>query len=126
MFIDEWCILYTVGFRASLVSGNDDGENLSQEKLTQKETSLQQDQRNSREMLGVPSFPAAASPQCQGDRNKVTLKPGRDLMDWVRFANDATDVQRFQGKINVVMPEELAKHCTEGDCWIAIRGELHW
>ena len=127
MFIDEWCIFFTtVGCRASSVNDNDDGENLSQEKLTQKETSLQQDQGNLSEMLGVPSFPAAASPQRQGGRNKVALKPGRSLMDWVRFANGATDVQGFRGKINVVTPEELAKHCTEDDCWIAIRGELHW
>ena len=85
----------TVGCRASSVSDNDDGENLIQEKLTQKETSLQQDQSNSPEMLGVPSFPAAASPQRQGGRNKVVLKPGRSLIDWVRFTNGATDVQRF-------------------------------
>ena len=115
----------TVGCKASSVTANDDGENLSQEKLTQKKTSLQLDQENSPEMLGVPSFPAAASPQRQGGRNKVALKPGRSLMDWVRFANGATDVQGFRGKINVVTPEELAKHCTEDDCWIVIRGELH-
>ena len=115
----------TVGCRASSVSDNDE-ENLIQEKLTQEETSLQQGESNSPEMLGVPSFPAAASPQRQGGRNKVALKPGRSLMDWVRFTNGATDAQRFRGKINVVMPEELGQHCTEDDCWIAIRGDLHW
>ena len=124
----HWRMVYfftTVGCRASSVSANDDGENLSQEKLAQKKSSLQLDQENSTEMLGVPSFPAAASPQRQGGRNKVALKPGRSLMDWVRFANGATDVQGFRGKINVVTPEELGKHCTEDDCWVAIRGELH-
>ena len=53
----------TVGCRSSsliMTSDNDDGENLSKEKLTQKKTSVQQDQGNSPEILEVPSFPASS------------------------------------------------------------------
>jgi len=77
-------------------------------------------------MLGVPSFPAANSQQRQGSRKKIALKPGRSLMDWVRFANNSNnDIQGFSGRIKPVTTEELSKHCSVDDCWIAIRGRVY-
>lgn len=76
-------------------------------------------------MLGVPSFPVANSQQRQGSRNKIALKPGRSLMDWVRFANNSNnDIQGFSGRIKPVTIEELSKHCSVDDCWLAIRGTV--
>lgn len=76
-------------------------------------------------MLGVPSFPAKASPQRQGSgRNKIALKRGRSLMDWVKLANSGQDLQGFMGRTNSVTLDELRKHNKEDDCWMAIRGKL--
>lgn len=77
-------------------------------------------------MLGVPSFPAKASPQRQGSgRNKIALKRGRSLMDWVKLANSGQDLQGFMGRTNSVTLDELRKHNKEDDCWMAIRGRVY-
>ena len=58
-----------------------------------------------------------------GVRSKIALKPGRSLMDWIRLGRTATDMAGTGGKVLMVTPEELAKHNTANNCWIAIRGE---
>ncbi|XP_066300573.1 cytochrome b5 reductase 4-like isoform X1 [Branchiostoma lanceolatum] len=77
--------------------------------------------------LGVPAFPALASPQRAGGgkpRNKVALKPGRSLMDWIRLSK-SKDLSGTGGRLQNVTPEELAKHDKEGDVWTAIRGKVY-
>ncbi|XP_078580402.1 cytochrome b5 reductase 4-like isoform X1 [Branchiostoma floridae x Branchiostoma japonicum] len=77
--------------------------------------------------LGVPQFPALASPQRAGGgkpRNKVALKPGRSLMDWIRLSK-SKDLSGTGGRLQNVTPKELAKHDKEGDVWTAIRGKVY-
>ena len=83
-------------------------------------------------MLGPPSFPAANSQQRlsvassndtrRESRTKVSLKPGRSLMDWIRLANSGKDLQGYRGMSFAVSADELAKHNTVDDCWMAIKG----
>ena len=82
-------------------------------------------------------FPSANSQQRLGGggggggtpkgRNKVTLKPGRSLMDWIRLGRSGQDLTGVGGIGSVpnVTKEELAKHNTPESAWIAIRGESH-
>lgn len=71
------------------------------------------------------SFPSVGSPQraTGGSRNKVSLKPGRSLMDWIRLGNSGKDLQGFGGKYRKVSSEELAKHNSVDDVWMSIRGK---
>ncbi|CAB0019399.1 unnamed protein product, partial [Nesidiocoris tenuis] len=54
-------------------------------------------------------------------RNKVALKVGHSLMDWIRLGNSGVDLTGTGGKLLKVTREELAKHRKEDDAWIAIR-----
>ncbi|XP_045919941.1 cytochrome b5 reductase 4 [Micropterus dolomieu] len=83
-------------------------------------------------MLNVPpqSFPAASSPQRvapsgQSGRNKVALKPGHSLMDWIRFSKSGKDLTGLRGRLIEVTQEELKKHNTREDCWTCIRGMVY-
>ncbi|CAN9514186.1 unnamed protein product [Ophioblennius macclurei] len=83
-------------------------------------------------MLNVPShsFPAAGSQQRvaasgQSGRNKVALKPGHSLMDWIRFAKSGKDLTGLRGRLIEVTQEELQKHNTREDCWTCIRGMVY-
>lgn len=74
-----------------------------------------------------PSFPALNSQQRLTDakaRNKVELKPGRSLMDWIRLGRSGEDLTGVGGKVLEVDAEELAKHNQINDAWIALRGNL--
>ena len=72
------------------------------------------------------SFPSIGSPQRVGtSRNKVALKPGRSLMDWIRLGNSGKDLQGFGGKFHKVSEEELAQHNTIDDVWICLRGRIY-
>lgn len=57
-----------------------------------------------------------------GKRPKVALQPGRSLMDWIRLGSSGKDIQGFGGNKMTVTMEELAKHDTEDDCWMLLRG----
>ncbi|KAF6717300.1 Cytochrome b5 reductase 4 [Oryzias melastigma] len=85
-------------------------------------------------MLNVPaqSFPAPGSQQRVGPsepsgsgRNKVVLKPGHSLMDWIRFAKSGKDLTGLRGRLIEVSPEELKKHNSRDDCWTCIRGMVY-
>ncbi|KAK7885900.1 hypothetical protein WMY93_025521 [Mugilogobius chulae] len=90
--------------------------------------------RNVLNMLNVPtqSFPAPSSQQrvspggsAGTGRNKVALKPGHSLMDWIRFAKSGKDLTGLRGRLIEVTPEELQKHNTREDCWTCIRGLVY-
>uniref|UniRef100_A0A8W8JET7 Flavohemoprotein b5/b5R n=1 Tax=Magallana gigas TaxID=29159 RepID=A0A8W8JET7_MAGGI len=75
-----------------------------------------------------PSFPALNSQQRLSDakaRNKVELKPGRSLMDWIRLGRSGEDLTGVGGKVLEVDAEELAKHNQINDAWIALRGKVY-
>lgn len=83
-------------------------------------------------MLNIPtqSFPAPGSqqrvaPSGQSGRNKVALKPGHSLMDWIRFAKSGKDLTGLRGRLIEVTQEELKKHNTRDDCWTCIRGMVY-
>ncbi|XP_068592274.1 cytochrome b5 reductase 4 [Cebidichthys violaceus] len=83
-------------------------------------------------MLNIPtqSFPAPrsqqrVSPSGQSRRNKVDLKPGHSLMDWIRFSKSGKDLTGLRGRLIEVTQEELQKHNTREDCWTCIRGMVY-
>lgn len=66
------------------------------------------------------SFLSPTSPQVASNgRNKIALKPGHSLMDWVRFK-----AKMPPARPRKITLEELAKHNTVGDVWTAIHGNL--
>lgn len=83
-----------------------------------------------KQSLGISQFPAPNSQQRLGGsptkaRTKVALKPGRSLMDWIRLGNSGKDLTGVGRKVLEVTPEELAKHATMDDAWIALRGKVY-
>uniref|UniRef100_A0A7N4NRT9 Cytochrome b5 reductase 4 n=1 Tax=Sarcophilus harrisii TaxID=9305 RepID=A0A7N4NRT9_SARHA len=80
-------------------------------------------------MLNVPSqaFPAPGSQQraASGGRNKVPLKQGRSLMDWIRLTKSGKDLTGLKGRLIEVTEEELKKHNKKDDCWVCIRGLVY-
>ncbi|KAM3614041.1 uncharacterized protein V6R79_009001 [Siganus canaliculatus] len=83
-------------------------------------------------MLNIPtqSFPAPSSqqrvtPGGQSGRNKVALKPGHSLMDWIRFSKSGKDLTGLRGRLIEVTQEELQKHNKRDNCWTCIRGMVY-
>lgn len=58
-------------------------------------------------------------------RNKTALKPGFSLIGWVRLGNSGEDLTGFKGKTFPVSHQELAKHDTPDDLWMAVRGKVY-
>ena len=57
-------------------------------------------------------------------RNKVALKPGFSLMEWIRLTKSGKDLAGTGGRLLEVTAEELRKHKKRGDAWIALNGKL--
>lgn len=57
-------------------------------------------------------------------REKVALKPGFHLVDWMNLSNRLTSVDKGDAmrKISV---SELASHSSEYDCWTAYKGKVY-
>lgn len=58
-------------------------------------------------------------------RNKVALRPGHSLMDWIRLGQSGTDLTGVGGVRQEVTVAQLAQHNTRDDAWIAIRGIVY-
>ena len=56
------------------------------------------------------------------NREKVHLKPGRHLVDWVRLNNGITPSNNSTRKITAA---ELLLHNTKLDCWTAYDGKVY-
>ncbi|CAK1586942.1 unnamed protein product [Parnassius mnemosyne] len=59
------------------------------------------------------------------DDNKRSLKSGNELIDWIRLGNSGVDLTGVGGRMRIVGPAELKKHCTKDDAWLAIRGRVY-
>lgn len=58
-------------------------------------------------------------------RNKVSLKPGYSLVDWIRLSKSGEDLTGgYSGKLIEVTPRELAEHNKRDDCWVCVNGKV--
>lgn len=65
--------------------------------------------------------------------SRITLKPGYSQMDWMRRSkrenlrgdDDGGDKDGESWKTRVIDDEELGRHATRDDCWIALRGRVY-
>ncbi|GAU93846.1 hypothetical protein RvY_05718 [Ramazzottius varieornatus] len=58
---------------------------------------------------------------------KVQLKPGYALTNWVDRTKSGEDMTGLGGpsEARIITKEELARHNTEADAWMAIRGKVY-
>lgn len=64
----------------------------------------------------------ATDSQAPDKREKVALRPGFHLTDWLRFH------EKRQPSVRILTPitrEELAAHRSEHDCWTCINGHVY-
>uniref|UniRef100_A0A0N4ZKE5 non-specific serine/threonine protein kinase n=1 Tax=Parastrongyloides trichosuri TaxID=131310 RepID=A0A0N4ZKE5_PARTI len=55
-------------------------------------------------------------------RNKVALKPGRSLNDWIQKHSKQ---KNLRSESNIVTLEELSQHNKPNDCWIILNGKVY-
>ncbi|CAG4956086.1 unnamed protein product [Parnassius apollo] len=70
-----------------------------------------------------PGFTESSS--SASNDNKRSLKSGNELIDWIRLGNSGVDLTGVGGRVRIVCPAELKKHCTKDDAWLAIRGRVY-
>lgn len=70
-------------------------------------------------------FPPSTGSATGNPRNKTALKPGYSLMGWIRLTGSGEDLTGLRGRTVNVSKQELAKHNTNEDCWMAIRGKVY-
>ncbi len=58
-------------------------------------------------------------------RNKVALKKGLSMIDWIRLTNSVKDLAGVGGRPVAVTKKELAKHNKRKDAWMAINGVVY-
>ncbi|KAL3100429.1 hypothetical protein niasHS_001732 [Heterodera schachtii] len=68
--------------------------------------------------LGDPENQKPSSSRTATKRQKVELKPGKGLLDWIRLSN-ACRLTPHNVRSSVDQ-DELSKHNSEDDCWILL------
>jgi len=76
-----------------------------------------------RPLAGVRQQPTGSA--TGNPRNKVALRPGYSLMDWIRLTKSGKDLAGTGGKILNVSPAELRKHNKRNDAWMALNGKVY-
>lgn len=46
-------------------------------------------------------------------------------MGWIRLTGSGEDLTGQRGRVINVSHQELAKHSTSDDCWMAVRGKVY-
>lgn len=69
---------------------------------------------------GDPTMSATGS-----GRVKVSLGPGRSLMDWIRLTHANPNLSGVNGRFLEVTYEELMKHNKKDDAWICLKGRVY-
>lgn len=96
---------------------------MASEKLEEGKISKMKEPLNPLRMAVAES---ASSGSATGNpRNKVALKPGHSLMDWVRLGHSGVDLTGVGGVLREVTLDQLAAHSKKNDAWIAIRGRVY-
>ena len=73
-----------------------------------------------------PTSSGASDTTRPGKRKRVRLAPGFSQMDWIRLNSKVKDMNGLGGKQpGPVSRSELAKHRSQYDCWIALRGQVY-
>lgn len=60
----------------------------------------------------------------KANRQKVMLKPGFHLVDWMKLTQVSTDM-RPSGPLRKISAAELAEHKSQFDCWTAYKGKVY-
>lgn len=69
---------------------------------------------------GEPNMSATGS-----GRVKVSLGPGRSLMDWIRLTHANPNLSGVNGRFLEVTYDELVKHNKKDDAWICLKGRVY-